>query len=207
MPICISIATQIIDTMGLPGTSISSNNGEETNILASFAQTQLGRLDCHLYADNSFIVLAVSAFFFGAEAQLRKQSKISFQRGQIKLISLIKNSLKLNTRTALHLVLSVEEYAKRYYLIESIVNQGKKQADKWLNCEDTDDSYLEKLVFRYQHQNMFDLGIDNISIDYEKQTRKLHLSLDKSVKKLRTRLVTIVTLWAVLFTALLVYLL
>ena len=167
------------------------NNADEANILLSFARTQLDQLSGPILADNSFLVLALSAFFFGAEAQLRKQSQISFQRGQIKLIALLKKLFNMNTRTALHLVMSIEDYAERYYLVENIISQGKKHADKWLNCEEINSSYLEKLIAQYQHRSMFDLGIEDISVEYQLQKKKMFSSIDRSVKKLRTRLMII----------------
>lgn len=176
-------------------------NSDEMNILNSFARSQLACISQNLFADSSFLVLAVCAYLYGAESQLRQQSNMSVHRSQVKLVALIKAYFKMNTRSAFHMVVSIDEYAEKYYLVENIVSEGKKHAEKWLNCQDSEDGYLEKLASQYQHQSMFELGIDNIEPEFESQQKQMYSSVDQSVKKLRKRLLIIISVAAVVFAA------
>ena len=90
------------------------------------------------------------------------------------------------------LIDTIHRLAKRYYLIENIVEQGKTAADQWLNCQDDENKPLQTLVMKYQDLTMFDLGIEGTNEEYNEQQQELYASVEQSVGKLRQRTIIVV---------------
>ena len=136
--------------------------------------------------ESTFLELAACAFFCGAEAQFRKLSQLDYQTGRDYLIDVLMDIGNIGESKAEALMNTIHRLAKRYYLIENIVEQGKTAADQWLNCHDGEPP-LQTLVSKYQNLSMFDLGIEGINEEHEQLQQELYATVNESVGELRRR--------------------
>lgn len=182
-------------------TKPASQTQTSTNLVLAFAETQMSPFVRQQIEESTFLELATCAYFCGAEMQLRKQSKLNWRASHASLIVVVMDVCDISKSKTIALINTINRLSKRYHLMESIVDQGKKAADQWLNCEEMDSPPLIELVKKYKNLTMFDLGIEGINDTYEEQQQKLYSSLDQSVGKLRRRGLVSVLIMISLFAA------
>lgn len=175
-------------------TELATQLESSHSLLTVFAQTQMcDEVRRHL-EESTFLELAACAFFCGAEAQLRKLSQLDWRDSQAMLIEVIMQIGNVSHSKSIALISAINRLAKKYYLIENILEQGKTAADQWLNCQSDDENPLQQLVMKYQDLSMFDLGIEGINDECDEQQQMLYTSVDQSVGKLRRRTLFILLL-------------
>ena len=162
-----------------------------TPMISAFAQTQMSDTVRQHIEESPLLELAAYAFFFGAEAQFRKLSKMDWRDSHASLVEVVMEIGNIGESKTNALIDTIHRLAKRYYLIENIVEQGKTAADQWLNCQGDEEKPLQILVMKYQDLTMFDLGIEGTNEEYNEQQQELYASVDQSVGKLRQRTIII----------------
>lgn len=166
-------------------TAVAAEPG--TNMIASFARTQLMGVKQYRILESSFLELATSAFLCGAENQFLKQSQIDDRVSHANLVDTICEICRVSEHTAIGLIDVSGRLAKKYYLIENIMQQGETAADNWLSCESDDGSALKNLVEKYENLSMFDLGIEGVNEAQEESQKQFYTAVDEDVGKLRRR--------------------
>lgn len=172
----------------------ASDADNVSGLLVSFAQSQLASVDREIIYESLIIEQLVCAFFWGAEAQLRKQSQPDHEQCQLDLLTVITDACNAGEFQAIELINSIEELASKYYFFENIALQGEAAADKWLGCEDVDDDALRDLIEKYKNVTMSELGIEGLSEKFAVQQNDLYVSVDRSVAKIRQRAIVILLL-------------
>lgn len=172
-----------------------------SNLVWAFAETQMSSFVRQQIEESTFLELATCAYFCGAESQLRKQSKLNWRASHASLIEVVMDICNISKSKTIALINTINRLEKRYHLMENIVDQGKKAADQWLNCEDMDSAPLTDLVKKYKNLTMFDLGIEGINKTCEEQQQKLYTSLDQSVSRLRRRRLAMLLIMITLISA------
>ena len=162
-----------------------------TPMITTFAQTQMSDTVRQHIEESTFLELAACAFFCGAEAQFRRLSKMDWRDSHASLVDVVMDIGNIGESKTNALIDAIHRLAKKYYLIENIVEQGKTAADQWLNCQDDEEKPLQTLVMKYQGLTMFDLGIEGTNEEYNEQQQELYASVDQSVGKLRQRTIII----------------
>lgn len=175
-------------------------------MITAFADAQMTEFVRQQIDESTFLELATCAFFCGAEAQFRKLSQQSFRDSRRDLIDVVMEIGNISESKTTALINTIYRLAKKFYLIENIVEQGKSAADRWLNCQDEEVNPLRTIVDKYQHLSMFDLAVEGVNKEYDEQQQELYISVDQSVGKLRRRalviLLIITSLSASLFVSL-----
>jgi hypothetical protein len=165
----------------------------ETNrpMITVFADAQMSDFVRQHIDESTFLELATCAFFCGAEAQFRKLSQQNFRDSRRDLIEVVMEIGNVSESKTIALINTIHRLAKKFYLIENIVEQGKTAADQWLNCQDDEVKPLHTIVDKYQHLSMFDLAAEGVNKEYDEQQQELYISVDQSVGKLRRRALVI----------------
>ncbi len=168
-------------------TELAQKAESSTPMITAFAQTQMSDTARQHIEESTFLELAACAFFCGAEAQFRKLSQMDWRKSHSRLVDVVMDIGNVGESKSNALIETIQRLAKKYYLIENIVEQGKTAADQWLNCQDDEEKPLQALLFKYQNLTMFDLGIEGTNEEYNEQQQELYASVDQSVGKLRRR--------------------
>ena len=168
-------------------TELAEETEFNTPLITTFANSQISDFVRQHIEESTFLELAACAFFCGAEAQFRKLSKTNWRDSQASLVDVLMDIGNIGHSKTIALIETIDRLAKKYYLIENIVEQGKTAADQWLNCLDDEEKPLQTLVTKYRNLSMFDLGIDGTNAEYNEQQQELYTSVDHSVGKLRRR--------------------
>jgi len=133
-------------------------------------------------------VFAACAFFLGAEQHLQKMSGIDASNSRQDLVKAIEGICHLSKHSAEDALANIESYAKKYYVIEHIREQGEIAADDWLSCrEGAGENPFKKIIQKYRELTLADLGIEGVNPDYQLQQKRLYESIDRSVNQLRVR--------------------
>ena len=162
-----------------------------TPLITAFANAQMSEFVRQHIEESTFLELAACAFFCGAEAQFRKLSQMNVRDSYASLVDVIMDIGNIGESKTNALIDTIRRLAKKYYLIENIVEQGKTAADQWLNCQEDEEHPLQTLVNKYKNLSMFDLGIEGTNEEYIEQQQELYASVDQSVGKLRQRTIII----------------
>jgi hypothetical protein len=168
-------------------TELAEKTEFSTPLITAFAHAQMSDFVRQQIEESTFLELAACAFFCGAEGQFRKLSKINWRDSHASLVDVVMDIGNIGHSKTNALIETIDRLAKKYYLIENIVEQGKTAADQWLNCQDDEEPPLQELVKKYQNLTMFDLGIEGTNEQYNEQQQQLYASVDQSVGKLRRR--------------------
>jgi hypothetical protein len=135
-----------------------------------------------------FLVVAACAFFSGAVQHLQKLANIEAEQSQQDLIDTIQRFCALGKLNAEDAINNIDAYARKYYVVEHIREQGEIAADEWLSCTDEGGlNPLQKIIKKYQNLTLADLGIEGVNPAYQLQQKQLFASVDRSVGKLRRR--------------------
>ncbi len=156
-------------------------------VLNNFALNQLARVRRRDIRESSFLEFAACAFFTGAEQLLRKQSQLEAEQSRLVLVGLLKEICAVDEFNARGLVESVERLREKYYLIESLMEQGSIAAEQWLNCGEVNDKALQEMLNKYRHTTLFELGIEGINEQHESKQNALYLQIDYTVQEMRRR--------------------
>lgn len=160
---------------------------KNVKIIQSFADALCDCPEITLVPDSMFLVFAACAFFSGAEQHLQKMADIEPERSKRDLVKVIENICHLGKHNAEDAVANIESYAKKYYVIEHIREQGEIAADEWLSCVENTDNTLKKIIIKYRDLTLADLGIEGVNPRYQLQQKQLFDSLDRSIGRLRRR--------------------
>jgi hypothetical protein len=170
---------------------LATKTDSNAALITAFANAQMSDFVRQHIEESTFLELAACAFFCGAEAQFRKLSQLNWRDSRASLVDVVMDIGNISNSKTNALINAIDRLAKKYYLIENIMEQGQTAADLWLNCQDDETKPLNELVTKYKNLTMFDLGIEGINDDYDEQQRVLYASVDQSVGKLRRRTLVI----------------
>ena len=160
---------------------------KNVRIIKSFADALSDCPEITFVPDSMFLVYAACAFFSGAEQHLQKLADIDPEQSKQDLIKVIQSICHLGKLNAEDGVANIESYAKKYYVIEHIREQGEIAADEWLSCVENADNELRKIILKYRNLTLADLGIEGVNPTYQLQQKQLFDSVDKSIGRLRRR--------------------
>jgi len=170
---------------------------QSNNIIESFAQSQLECVNQRLISESTFLVLAICAFFYGAEKQLRKQSGVPSYLSKTTLVDVLVALCGISERNASGITKSLKRLSIKYYLIENIIETGEQAADQWLCCDTSTNDSLKALIEKYKNLSMFDLGIEGINAQHESDQQQLYTAINQTVGDIRNRtFVVLITLFA-----------
>jgi len=172
---------------------LAAKTEHPSNIIESFARSQLEQVDRGLISDSTFLILATCAFFFGAEKQLRKQSGIPSYLSKTTLIEVLITLCGISERNACGITKAINRLSEKYYLIENIVETGEQAADQWLCCETIPSDSLRDLTQKYKGLSMFDLGIEGINEEHESGQQQLYSAVYQTVGDIRHRMFIVLT--------------
>lgn len=183
----------------------SKNNQTPKSLIESFSLTQLNSLNLKLVRENALLELLTCSFFVGAEQQLRKQSGLNTSHSKKSLIKTLMRICKLGEIQTTGLIHTVNELAKKYYLIENTKEQGEKAAEQWLNCVENPPDLLKDIIFKHKNLTLFELGIEGLNESYLQHQANLYSSTDDLVRQLRKKALFILLPLTVIITAILYY--
>jgi len=164
------------------------SNKQNVRVLKSFADALCDCPEITFVPDSMFLVFAACAFFLGAEQHLQKMAGIDEQLSKQELIKVIESICNLGKHVAEDAVYNIESYAKKYYVIEHIREQGEIAADDWLSCVDENNNQtFKKIILKYRELTLADLGIQGVNPAYQLQQKQLFASVDRSIHRLRRR--------------------
>ena len=156
-------------------------------VINSFADALSDFPEITLVPDSLFLVFAACAFFSGAEQHLQKLAGIEPETSRQDLIKVLQRLCHLAKHNADDAVTNIEAYAKKYYVIEHIREQGEIAADDWLSCVEFPKNPFQIIIRKYKDLTLSDLGIEGVNPSYQLQQKQLFDSVDKSIGKLRRR--------------------
>lgn len=162
-------------------------HSDSANLIETFARSQLAQIKRKTIRESTLLELLSCAFFVGAEQLLRKQSDLSEMQSKANLTQLIMVVCRLGEIKATTLIESVHELAEKYYLLESIIEQGERAAEHWLNCDTEDNPALKQIITKYQDLSMYELGIEGVNKKHLAQQDSLYASTNEDVHRLRIR--------------------
>ena len=85
------------------------------------------------------------------------------------------------------LINSLNDLSKKYFIIESVKEQGEAAAEQWLNCEDKPRNYLKEIIAKYENSTMFEQGIEGVNERNLKHQEVEFLSTEAKINKLRRK--------------------
>lgn len=163
------------------------SESKKSQIIKSFADAYADCPEVALIPDRMFLVFAACAFFSGAEQHLQKMADIEPQQSREDLINTVQRICGLGKLNAEDAINNIDAYARKYYVIEHISEQGEIAADEWLSCQENAENPLQKIINKYQNLTLADLGIEGVNPRYQLEQKQLFASVDRSVGKLRRR--------------------
>jgi len=160
---------------------------KNVRVINSFADAISDFPEITLVPESMFLVFASCAFFSGAESHLQKMANLEPELSRRDLIKVIESICHLGAHNAEDALENIESYAKKYYVIEHISEEGEIAAEEWLNCAEKSENTLRKIIIKYRDLTLADLGIEGVNPRYQLQQKLLIDSVDRSIGKLRRR--------------------
>jgi hypothetical protein len=132
---------------------------EAPGSMAAFADAQLADIDLSRIADSTLTLIAVSAFFAGADGEFRRRQE---SREQKQLAQYIANRFGMGVENATGLIESAHRLAGSYRLMQVITESGREAAGNWIAGDAAAHGDLQDVVTRCNGLSMVDLGIEGV---------------------------------------------